>query len=201
MHACGESMEEKDTEKLDFRRRSRTYRYKIVRFVERDRERERKEKTAVWKMSERWKENKKLPQGRKSSVKKRETREAQRRKLAKPTSVSHWHCSAWSQVGVEVTRYRSMESPGHCSLLSHPQHSVRNSNRSSPQPATDLHPWLRPQIKWVWDGEMEGGWAGWRRDRDGLADVHRDLSCQRRIWAVWERKQRQQSTQSDSEFI
>ena len=63
-----------------------------------------------------------------------------------------------------------MESPGHCSLLSHPQHSVEHSNRSSPHPATDLHPQLHPKSnesgteRWKKEAEEEeeeeggGGW-------------------------------------------
>lgn len=92
-----------------------------------------------------------------------------------------------------------MESPGHCSLLSHPQHSVEHSNRSSPHPATDLHPQLHPKSNESgtesrgegggWN--REGGGERWRGDRDGLADVHTDLSCQLWIWVVWERKWRE----------
>lgn len=50
-----------------------------------------------------------------------------------------------------------MESPGHCSLLSHPQHSVEHSNRSSPHPATDLHPQLHPKSN-------ESGTERWREE-------------------------------------
>lgn len=71
-----------------------------------------------------------------------------------------------------------MESPGHCSLLSHPQHSAEHSNRSSPHPATDLHPQLHPESnesgteRWREVGTRRGGGGGGgvrtgRRERGG----------------------------------
>lgn len=66
-----------------------------------------------------------------------------------------------------------MASPGHCSLLSQPQHSVEHSNRSRPHPATDLHPQLHPE-----PNESEG----WREGEEVGAGVRGELE-RRSGWA------------------
>lgn len=103
-----------------------------------------------------------------------------------------------------------MESPGHCSLLSHPQHSVEHSNRSSPHPATDLHPQLHPKSN-------ESGTESWR---EGGGVLERGGERERggeetgMVWQMciqiyhassgseWsERESGERSTLSDLEFI